>query len=556
MLVTLDYIAIVLYLLIMAGVGLFFGWFIKDIKDYFKGGNTIPWGISAISNFMGSLSTFVFIAYAGLAYSHGLTGVTVLWCTIPPFIFAALVMGKRWVRSRIITPVEYLETRFNVSVRQLFSWIGLIMRFLDNMVRQYAMGIFLTTATGFEFLEAVIFSGIITTFFTIVGGVWAVVVMDTLQFIILVFVSVLLVPLSLDAVGGLDTLMISHPDHFDWFNGPKGQPLWLMVYYLMVLLKYNGNWVFIQRFYSVRDEAATKKLGFLSALLLFIFPIVFLLPAIAAVDILPDLADPEQAYVAVAVKLLPAGLLGLMVAAMFSATMSSLNSEFNVMSGVLTNDVYKRLINPGASEKQLILVARLNIIIVGCIVIFGALFVGELGGAFEANKLLTGLFAIPLAIPLVLGMLYQKTNTLGAFITVGTGIVLGFTLNAAAGVSWEVATLVEIIGCTAAFYLSGWLIPSSVAFRKRVQEFFKKINTPLTRNEIGEPDPNFQNSLANLFVVAIALSGILFLAMSIPSLDETSGKIAIGLGILCLLLSIFIKWYFTGTFSFFKKKTK
>lgn len=556
MLVTLDYIAIVLYLLIMAGVGLFFGWFIKDIKDYFKGGNTIPWGISAISNFMGSLSTFVFIAYAGLAYSHGLTGVTVLWCTIPPFIFAALVMGKRWVRSRIITPVEYLETRFNVSVRQLFSWIGLIMRFLDNMVRQYAMGIFLTTATGFEFLDAVIFSGIITTFFTIVGGVWAVVVMDTLQFIILVFVSVLLVPLSLDAVGGLDTLMISHPDHFDWFNGPKGQPLWLMVYYLMVLLKYNGNWVFIQRFYSVRDEAATKKLGFLSALLLFIFPIVFLLPAIAAVDILPDLADPEQAYVAVAVKLLPAGLLGLMVAAMFSATMSSLNSEFNVMSGVLTNDVYKRLINPGASEKQLILVARLNIIIVGCIVIFGALFVGELGGAFEANKLLTGLFAIPLAIPLVLGMLYQKTNTLGAFITVGTGIVLGFTLNAAAGVSWEVATLVEIIGCTAAFYLSGWLIPSSVAFRKRVQEFFKKINTPLTRNEIGEPDPNFQNSLANLFVVAIALSGILFLAMSIPSLDETSGKIAIGLGILCLLLSIFIKWYFTGTFSFFKKKTK
>lgn len=556
MLVTLDYIAIVLYLLIMAGVGLFFGWFIKDIKDYFKGGNTIPWGISAISNFMGSLSTFVFIAYAGLAYSHGLTGVTVLWCTIPPFIFAALVMGKRWVRSRIITPVEYLETRFNVSVRQLFSWIGLIMRFLDNMVRQYAMGIFLTTATGFEFLDAVIFSGIITTFFTIVGGVWAVVVMDTLQFIILVFVSVLLVPLSLDAVGGLDTLMISHPDHFDWFNGPKGQPLWLMVYYLMVLLKYNGNWVFIQRFYSVRDEAATKKLGFLSALLLFIFPIVFLLPAIAAVDILPDLADPEQAYVAVAVKLLPAGLLGLMVAAMFSATMSSLNSEFNVMSGVLTNDVYKRLINPGASEKQLILVARLNIIIVGCIVIFGALFVGELGGAFEANKLLTGLFAIPLAIPLVLGMLYQKTNTLGAFITVGTGIVLGFTLNAAAGVSWEVATLVEIIGCTAAFYLSGWLIPSNAAFRKRVQEFFKKINTPLTRNEIGEPDPNFQNSLANLFVVAIALSGILFLAMSIPSLDETSGKIAIGLGILCLLLSIFIKWYFTGTFSFFKKKTK
>ena len=392
----------------MAGVGLFFGWFVKDIKDYFKGGNTIPWQISAVSNFMGSLSTFVFVAYAGIAYSSGIVGVTVLWCTIPPFIFAALVMGKRWVRSRIITPVEFLETRFNIQTRQLFSWIGLGMRFLDNMVRQYAIGVFLIAATDLSFLEAVIFSGIITTLFTIVGGVWAVVVMDSLQFVILVFVSVLLVPLSLEATGGLGSLMARHPEHFDWFADPKGQPLWLGVYYLMVLLKYNGNWVFIQRFYSVKDESATRKLGYLSALLLFIFPIIFLLPAIAAVDILPNLADPEQAYVSVAIELLPAGLLGLMIAAMFSATMSSLNSEFNVMSGVLTNDIYKRLIHPHASEERLMWVARINIVLVGFVVVFGALFVGELGGAFEANKLLTGLFALPLAIPLVLGLLFRK----------------------------------------------------------------------------------------------------------------------------------------------------
>lgn len=540
----------------MAGVGLFFGWFVKDIKDYFKGGNTIPWQISAVSNFMGSLSTFVFVAYAGIAYSSGIVGVTVLWCTIPPFIFAALVMGKRWVRSRIITPVEFLETRFNIQTRQLFSWIGLGMRFLDNMVRQYAIGIFLIAATDLTFLEAVIFSGIITTLFTIVGGVWAVVVMDSLQFVILVFVSVLLVPLSLEATGGLGSLMARHPEHFDWFADPKGQPLWLGVYYLMVLLKYNGNWVFIQRFYSVKDESATRKLGFLSALLLFVFPIIFLLPAIAAVDILPNLADPEQAYVSVAIELLPAGLLGLMIAAMFSATMSSLNSEFNVMSGVLTNDVYKRLIHPHASEERLMWVARINIVLVGFVVVFGALFVGELGGAFEANKLLTGLFALPLAIPLVLGLLFRKTNPLGAFLSVITGIVLGLTLNTLTAMPWEVATLTQIVACTLVFFVSGWLIPSSEGYQARVKSFFTKINTALRLDEIAQTDPFFKRSLANLFSIAIALSGLLFSAMSIPSLSQTSGQVALAMGGICLLMAVYLKLKFTGTLTFQKKRKK
>ncbi|WP_339710722.1 sodium/solute symporter [uncultured Kriegella sp.] len=555
-LATLDYISIGIYLLLMAGVGLFFGWFVKDIKGYFKGGNTIPWGISGISNFMGSLSTFVFIAYAGIAYKDGLIGVTVLWSAVIPFVFAALIIGKLWVRSRIITPVEYLETRFNANIRQLFGWTGLGMRFLDNMVRQYAMGIFLVTATDLTFVQAIIFSGAITTLFTIVGGVWAVVVMDTLQFVILIFVSVLLVPLSLEAAGGLGTLMDKLPNHFEFFSGPKGQPLWLMVYFIMILFKYNGNWVFIQRFYSVKDEKATRKLGFFSAALLLIFPIIFLLPAIAAADILPGLEDPEQAYVAVAVHLLPAGLLGLMIAAMFSATMSSLNSEFNVMSAVLTNDIYKRLINPKASEKQLIFAARLNIVLVGAIVVAGSLFVGKLGGAFEANKILTGLFAIPLAIPLVLGLMFKKTNSVGAFFTVLIGIFTGLILTLSSDFTWEMATLIQIVSCSAIFFLSGFLLSSKENYKKRVDNFFEKIRTPLTTNEIGEPDPKFRFALANLFSIAIGASGLLFCAVSLPSIGLESGKIALAIGGACIILAILLKWFTTGTFKFSNKSTK
>jgi SSS family transporter len=549
-LATLDYLSIVLYLLIMAGVGIFFSWYVKDIKDYFKGGNTIPWGISAVSNFMGSISTFVFVAYAGIAYKNGLIGITVLWCSVIPFIFAALIIGKRWLRSRIMTPIEYLETRFNNNIRQLFGWTGLGMRFLDNMVRQYAMGIFLVTATDLSFTEAIIYSGLVTTLFTIYGGVWAVVVMDTLQFVILVFVSVLLVPLSLDAAGGLAQLQQDLPEHFKWFSGPKGEVPWLMVYYLMILFKYNGNWVFIQRFYSVKDEASTKKLGFTSAIMLFIFPIIFLLPAIAAASILPGLDDPEQAYVAVAVHLLPAGLLGLMIAAMFSATMSSLNSEFNVMSAVLTNDIYKRLINPNATDQQLMNVAKINILFVGAIVLGGAFFVGQLGGAFEANKILTGLFGIPLAIPLVLGVLFKKTNSVGAFFSVIAGIFSGLIFTIFSTVSWELGTFLQMVIVITVFFTSGYIFKSKESYKKQVSEFFVKVETPLRTDEIGKTDPAFQRALTNLFSIIIAASGLLFCGMSLNSINQNSGEVGMIIGIICIILAVILKRVFTGTFKF------
>ena len=540
----LDYIAFALYMLLMAGIGTFFGWFIKDIKGYFKGGNTIPWTIGGISNFMGLFSTFIFVAYAGIAYESGIVGVTVLWCTVLPGIVAALFLAKKWRRSGIITPVEYLETRFNGSVRQIFSWTGLGMRFLDNMVRLYAIGIFLMTATPLTFLQAILIAGLVITLFTIIGGVWAVVVLDTLQFVILVFASFILVPLSLNAVGGLDNLVAQHPAHFDWFNGPKGQPGWLMVYYIMILLKYNANWVFIQRFYSVKDEKASRKLGFFTSALFFIFPVFFLLPAIAAVEILPDLPDPEMAYVATAVKLLPAGLMGLMLAAMFSATMSSLNSEFNVMSGVLTNDIYKRLIKKDATDTHYVWVARLNILLVGIVIMIGAMYVGQLGGAFEANKILTGLFAIPVAIPLIFGLVMKKPRPIGAIITVIVGIITGLILNIHQEIAWEWATLISIVVCFLTFTISGLFESRNEKYLNRVEQFFTQINTPLTEEEKPRVDPKFQYALALLFAIALGFTGILFIGMSIPSLGEFSGKMAMIGGVICLVLGLII--YFTN----------
>lgn len=535
---TLDYGVLFVYLVLMAGVGIFFSWFVKDIQAYFKGGGQIPWPVAGISNYMSMFTTFVFVAYAGVAYEHGLVAVTVLWCTVLPCVTAALLFAARWRRAELTTPVEYLETRFGLPVRQVFSWMGLLMRFLDNIVRLYATGVFLAAVTPLSVGEAIILSGAIMTLYTMIGGLWAVTVMDTIQFVVLLLATLVLFPLSYKAVGGFAGIAEVDPNHLNWFNGPKGAPLWLIVYYLMIILKYNANWAFVQRLYSVRDESDSRKVAWLCAALFFVMPIFFMFPPLAAKVLIPDLPDKEMAYVALATHLVPVGVMGLMLAAMFSATMSSLNSEFNVMAGVLTKDIYQRLVAPHASPTNLMWVGRIGTVGVGTLITFGALSIGGFGGAFEANKLFTSIFAIPLAVPLLLGLLLKKPDAWAAGITVLGGAASALLLSAVPGLSWESATLRTVLICITLFIGTGLVRKHSSARREQIEAFFRKLDTPIPEEDKPNIDPGFGKALGYLFAGAFGVVGLMFTGVSALSLNEFSGRVGVIGGVLCCVLGL------------------
>lgn len=536
---TLDYAAIAVYMALMAAIGLWLGGLVKDVGAYFKGGGSLPWVAAAISNYMSMFSAFIFVAYAGIAYEHGLVAMTVIWCTVPPALVAAAVFGPRWRRAGIMTPVEYLETRFNAPVRQFFSWGGIGFRILDNMVRLFAIGLFIAGATGQPLEFSILVAGLIVVLYTFLGGLWAVVLTDTVQFVVLILTTLILVPLSLRAVGGMTGLRAAVPGHFSFFNGPKGAPLYLLAYYAMILIKYNGNWAFIQRFYSVRDEAAGRKMGLLMAALFLVFPFFFLLPALAARVVVPGLANPEMAYVKIALHVLPAGIMGLLMAAMFAATMSAVDSDLNVTAGVFVRDVYQRHLRPSASPRELMWVARVTTLFVGVLIIDGAMYVSSLGGAFEANKLLSAL-AIPLSVPLVLGIVVRPPRPWGAIAAVVVGVAAGVVLGAHAEVSWASATLIVIVLSVATLLVSG-LIPSRNArYRKRVDALFARLSTPVADDEKPVPDPGFRRALTVLLAVALAAAGALFVAMSLPSLGKLSGLLTLAAGLVCSLSAFFI----------------
>ncbi|WP_375444742.1 sodium:solute symporter family protein [uncultured Fibrella sp.] len=539
---TLDYTAIVLYMIMMSGIGIFLGRFVKNINDYFKGGSGVSWIAGGISNFMTKFSTFIFVAYAGIAYSDGLVAITVLWSTIFPSLIAVFFFAKRWKRAGILSPVEFLETRYNAPIRQIFSWSGVAFKLLDDMIKLYSIGLFVTAASGIPFETAVIVCGIVVTLYTVVGGFWAVIVTDVVQFVILFFATLILVPLAYNAAGGFDHMQAVMPQNMTWFNGKKGMPLFLVAYYVLIIIRYSGNWTFIQRFYSAKNETDGQKLAILSAILFFIFPVIFLFPPLAAKVILPNLENPEMAYVSLCLKLLPEGIMGLMIAAMFAATMSVLSAEYNVTASVLTRDIYQRVFRPNASGKESLLVGRLMTLLVGFIVTVGALFVGGFGGAFEANKLLAGVFAVPMIVPVIFGILMRKPQPWGALATLFLGTILGFVLNMNKAISWEAATLIEIAFCTVIFMVSGFFPSKDGAYNQKVNAFFYKLTIPYVPEADTADQSVFKDAIKLMYGIAFGLTGLMFVIMGFPSRGMLSGQLALVAGVLCLILSAFL-WY-------------
>ncbi|MBT4482850.1 MAG: sodium transporter, partial [Candidatus Latescibacteria bacterium] len=350
-----DYIVIMAYFCIVIFIGVFFTRFIKQSKDFFAAGAAVPWWLAGISLWMASFSALTFVVYAELTYKYGFVAITLCWVVVPAMILAAVLFSSRWRRTRVMTPLGFMEQRYNKVVHQLFVWTGIPLRLIDNSIKIYSTAVFLAFAVGQTWftIEVCIASvGIVMILYTLLGGQWAVLVTDFVQFIILCLAVLILFPLSLYAVGGFGGLVSKAPDgFFHLLSPPYGIFDWIM-FCVLIALSYNATWGLVQKYNCVATETDARKVAILMGVLSAVGPVIFFIPVMAARILLPDLVDSKYAYVAISLKLLPTGVMGLMIAGMFSATMSSLGSEYNVLSGVLTKDFYGKIVRPDADESS------------------------------------------------------------------------------------------------------------------------------------------------------------------------------------------------------------
>ena len=428
-----DYAMIAGYFILMLCIGIYFYRYMRGIKDYFSGGNNIPWWLSGVSFYMSSFSAFAFISYSALCYQYGMVGVTLLWVAVPATLFSTLFLSHKWRRARIDSPLEYLEIRYSGTLRQLFTWQGIPVKIIDDALKLVAIGTILKVVTGFDINVSMLAAGGIMLLYTFMGGLWAVAVTDFVQFVVLTAAIIILFPLAFHRAGGFMTVMNEMPEGF--LNLTTREYDWGYVAFLIVMysLAWSSiNWSLIQRYYCVPRERDAVKVGLTVIALYIIGPPLMFLPAMAAARILPPLEDAGDVYPSLCAALLPVGMLGLVVAAMFAATMSMLSSDYNVSANVLTNDVYRRLLRPGASEKELVLVGRIATLLVGILAMAAALAMARGKGEDLFDKMVS-LFSVataPVAIPMILGLLSKHVTARSAFWGFISGTIVGVALFA------------------------------------------------------------------------------------------------------------------------------
>jgi SSS family solute:Na+ symporter len=475
----IDWAAVVVYLAIITGIGIYFGRYMREVADFFKGGNEIPWWLSGISSYMTGFSAFVFVAYAKMAYDYGLMAATLCWTVVPAYLVGAYVFAPLWRRTGILTPVEYLEQRYNIAVRQLFGWVGIPVRLIDDSLKIVAMGTFISVIMKVDMIWAMVVLGAVVVLYCVIGGLWAVVITDMVQFVVLSVSLALVVPLALIRVGGVGKLVEGSPEGFFRLMNPNhpeiGWP-YFIAFAFLIFLSYNSTWSLVQRSYAVKDERAARKASLLAAFLSFITPIFWILPSLCARQILPNLADGGQSFVRVCVAILPAGFLGIVLAGMFSATMSTLSSDYNIFAGVITEDIYRRLFNTGLFK-------------------------------WMADNF--GIALPPMAVPMLGGLLWRRTTAVGCIVTyfVGLGTALFFKFGC--DLPFWYFTGANIAVSAAAFVLCGLLLPRcGVGEAARVNDLFARLKTPLGRDELAAIERRAAQGPSPLHIVGVILCAI------------------------------------------------
>lgn len=354
------------------------------MKSFFAAGGAVPWGINGLSLFMSFFSAGTFVVWGSIAYQYGLVAITIQMAMCLSGFLIGYFIAPKWRGTNALTVAEYLTRRFGERVQKYYTYIFLFLSLGYTGSFLYPVAKIVNVSTGFDIYYSILLLGGIIMVYTAVGGLWAVVVTDVLQFVILTAAVLIVLPLSIEKVGGMGNFVESAPEtFFNVFNG-EYTPLFIVAFCAYNLVFIGGNWAYVQRYTSTKDKKSASKVGYLFGVLYLISPIIWMLPPMIYQVLNPALdgLQAEGAYLMICKEVLPVGMLGLMIGGMIFATASSVNTSLNLAAAVLTNDVYKPL-KPSATDKDLMFFARMATLIFGVLTIGVAFLVPLAGGIVE-----------------------------------------------------------------------------------------------------------------------------------------------------------------------------
>jgi SSS family solute:Na+ symporter len=560
-----DYALIALYF----GIVIFVGWYSsrknQTTDDYFKAGGKVPWFLAGVSNWVSGFSAFMFVAAAGFTYKYGLGSAVVFTAATWAYLVGAFYFASRWRRARINSPLEFLTRRYSSSTTYFYTVTAIVPQVIGIGQGLYILCIFVSTALGFANEEHVLlgltFSGLELTMisiglvmivYTVIGGLWAAVLSDAVQGVIILVTSLLILPVTFLYLGdgqgigaGFARLWRDAPDGYFGLNGQTGQPLFLLSYAAASMLGYNVAWWQVQRYQSVPDERSARKMALLCAAFSLFGPLLWILPVMGARVIFPNIAEvwpqfaaPEEAsFVGLALMLLPHGLIGFVIAAILSATLGQASDGFNWLAATITRDIYvplrKRFGRAIPSERHQMRVGQITMLVIGILGIVAALFIAKTGGAFAFALKYYSLAGPGFMMPVFLGMIYRKTpwwSGMASCIAAFTAAFGLMALNAFPDYAYERNVLSAIAAATLVFAISTLFYREDDPRSAEARRFDADLRTPvpIDPNQPAGGLKDFQM----LAMVSVLLGVVLIACVVLPSSPLAPPMINVVAGVL------------------------
>ncbi len=471
----IDYMAFGFFFVILSFIGLWVGRREKaDSSDYFLAGRRLPWYAVGGSFIASNISAEHFIGMVGAAFIYGVCVAKSEWGNIWAFSFLIWIFIPFLMASRVFTVPEFLERRYNFAIRQIFAAVTIVCNILAFLAAVlYGGGVALNTLMGWPLWVCIAAIGIIAGVWAIYGGLRSVVWTDLFTLFVMLAGGLLVSLFGLYVLSGSDSSILKGfsvmlernqgmgGEQWDAALGAVAnnllgsdtynrlsivQPLnhpfapWMTIFvgFITMGIWYNVlNQFMIQRVLAARSSWDARMGIVMSGYLKILLPTLVVMPGLIYFAMRPDIINnnewgvakdlSNQVYVDMVKTLIPLGIRGLILAALFGAIQSTVNSVLNSTSTVFTLDIFKRWIRPQANEKTLVRVGMISTTLILILSMMLAWFVQYFQGSlFIYIQLLYAFFAAPFSAIFVLGVLSRRVNGFGAV----TAILGGFVISA------------------------------------------------------------------------------------------------------------------------------
>jgi len=409
----------------------------KDSTDFFLAGKALPWWAVGASLIAANISAEQIIGMSGSGYVVGLAIASYEWMAAATLLIVGKYFLPVFLKHGIYTMPQFLEHRFDKRVKTVMSIFWLALYTFVNLTAILWLGsTAINSLTGFDITHGLIALALFAVAYSIYGGLKAVALTDIIQVALLVAGGLLIAWISLDKVGGglgpmagFGVLIEQAPGKFDMILSPDnpqymnlpGIGVLIGGMWMMNLSYWGFNQYIIQRALGAKSTEEAQRGIVFAAFLKLLMPLIIVIPGIAAFVLAQDASNgmdisrPDQAYPN-AMLLAPAGIRGLIFAALIAAIVSSLGSMMNSISTIFTLDIYKPM-HKGASEKTLVRTGRtVSLIAITIAVAMAQPLLGNFPQAFQYIQEFTGFFTPGICAIFILGVFWKSSTANGALL--------------------------------------------------------------------------------------------------------------------------------------------